>query len=279
MTTVLLTAACAWLFGGGDYCGGLATRRSPALAVVVTSQVVGVSVLAVALVLGPSLPSASVLLWGMAAGGFGMAGIVILFRGLADGSAAVVSPAAAFTTSLVPLVVGVAMGDRLSGLAVVGVLLALASAPLLTSTGDHVSRPVVVRSLQLGLASGLAFGIFFSLLARAGDDVGLWPLAGARLVSIPLATVIALASGTSPLARAGLSWAVPSGLLDMAANAAFLAAVSSGDLAVVGALLSLYPMSTIALARVHDAQHVRPVQLVGLVLAGGALVSTAIAGA
>lgn len=275
----MLTALTAWLFGGGDYCGGLATRRSPALAVVITSQVCGLPLLAVVVVLGSAPAGASVILWGAAAGGFGMAGIVILFRGLADGSAAVVSPSAALTTSLVPLAVGVATGDRLSGLAVVGIMLALAAAPLLTVTGGRVTKAVVALSLRLGLASGVAFGIFFTLLAQAGDDAGMWPLVGARSVSIPLAMAIAQVSGTSRVAREGLAWAVPSGVLDMAANAAFLAAAASGDLAVVGALLSLYPMSTIALARVHDHQHVRPVQIVGLILAGGALVSTALAGA
>lgn len=275
----MLTALTAWLFGGGDYCGGLATRRSPALAVVITSQVCGLPLLAVVVVLGSAPAGASVILWGAAAGGFGMAGIVVLFRGLADGSAAVVSPSAALTTSLVPLAVGVATGDRLSGLAVVGIMLALAAAPLLTVTGGRVTKAVVALSLRLGLASGVAFGIFFTLLAQAGDDAGMWPLVGARSVSIPLAMAIAQVSGTSRVAREGLAWAVPSGVLDMAANAAFLAAAASGDLAVVGALLSLYPMSTIALARVHDHQHVRPVQIVGLILAGGALVSTALAGA
>lgn len=275
----MLTALTAWLFGGGDYCGGLATRRSPALAVVITSQVCGLPLLAVVVVLGSAPAGASVILWGAAAGGFGMAGIVILFRGLADGSAAVVSPSAALTTSLVPLAVGVATGDRLSGLAVVGIMLALAAAPLLTVTGGRVTKAVVALSLRLGLASGVAFGIFFTLLAQAGDDAGMWPLVGARSVSIPLTMAIAQVSGTSRVAREGLAWAVPSGVLDMAANAAFLAAAASGDLAVVGALLSLYPMSTIALARVHDHQHVRPVQIVGLILAGGALVSTALAGA
>jgi len=244
----MLTALTAWLFGGGDYCGGLATRRSPALAVVITSQVCGLPLLAVVVVLGSAPAGASVILWGAAAGGFGMAGIVVLFRGLADGSAAVVSPSAALTTSLVPLAVGVATGDRLSGLAVVGIMLALAAAPLLTVTGGRVTKAVVALSLRLGLASGVAFGIFFTLLAQAGDDAGMWPLVGARSVSIPLAMAIAQVSGTSRVAREGLAWAVPSGVLDMAANAAFLAAAASGDLAVVGALLSLYPMSTIALA-------------------------------
>ena len=44
-------------------------------------------------------------------------------------------------------------------------------------------------------------------------------------------------------------------------------------LAIIGVIASLYPLSTVALARVVDREHLRPVQWAGLVLAVAALVS------
>ena len=48
MIAVFLAAASALVWGTADYCGGRATRRAPALAVTVASQVVGLPLLVLA---------------------------------------------------------------------------------------------------------------------------------------------------------------------------------------------------------------------------------------
>jgi uncharacterized membrane protein len=62
------------------------------------------------------------------------------------------------------------------------------------------------------------------------------------------------------------------GVLDAAANAVYLLAVQRGALSVVGAIMALYPASTVLLARLRHGERLAPVQRVGLALAVPALV-------
>jgi drug/metabolite transporter (DMT)-like permease len=58
----------------------------------------------------------------------------------------------------------------------------------------------------------------------------------------------------------------------MGANILFLLASTHGDLAITGAVGSMYPVSTVALARLVDGERLRPTQFVGLGVALAALV-------
>jgi len=94
--SALLAALSALCYGAADFAGGLAARRSPLLPVLVTSQAAGAA-LALAFVLwsGEAVPAARDLAWGAAAGVAGAAGLAFLYRGIAGGLVAVVSPTAA----------------------------------------------------------------------------------------------------------------------------------------------------------------------------------------
>ena len=83
---VILAICASAVYGTADFFGGLATRRTSALAVVFVSQIAGLAVMAIALALLPrSNPSASDLAWGAAAGTFGTIGIFLLYQALATG--------------------------------------------------------------------------------------------------------------------------------------------------------------------------------------------------
>ena len=80
-------------FGAADFLGGLATRRSGRVfSVVVLSQVVGLSVVLVALGVGRPGLVAGDIGWAAAAGVAGSAGLVLLYRGLSIGTLSVVAP-------------------------------------------------------------------------------------------------------------------------------------------------------------------------------------------
>ena len=53
----------------------------------------------------------------------------------------------------------------------------------------------------------------------------------------------------------------------MTANGLFLWAVQDGELAITGALISLFPVTTIALAIVVLHERIRPRQIVGIAAA------------
>ena len=69
------------------------------------------------------------------------------------------------------------------------------------------------------------------------------------------------------------SVALGAGVIDMAANIAFVLAARVGDLSTVAVVTNLYPIGTIALARIVLGERFRRLQLVGV---GAAVVGTAL---
>jgi drug/metabolite transporter (DMT)-like permease len=129
-------------------------------------------------------------------------------------------------------------------------------------------RYAVPRGLWHALASGVAIGFFFIALARASPDAGLWPLVGARGAAVALFGLLGLATRTSPRSvEPVLAIAVAAGVIDMSANALYLIASRSAPLGVVVTLASLYPASTVLLARVVLGERLSRWQTVGVLCA------------
>src|SRR5690606_9640858 len=128
--------------------------------------------------------------------------------------------------------------------------------------------------------AGAGFGIFFVLLDRAPADAGLVPLVGARVLSLTLVLLIALAAGRSlAVPRVGLPLVLLAGLGDMAANALFLLATQQdGPLVVTAVLASLYPVSTVLLAQVLLRERLVSTQVAGVGAAAAAVVLISLPG-
>jgi drug/metabolite transporter (DMT)-like permease len=272
---VVLALASAVVYGAADFVGGLSSRRASVFGVVAVSQLVGLLALMVLLpwLGGPVGPSD--LAWGAAAGVAGATGLVIFFRTLARGVMSVIAPVTAVTAAAVPVLVGVVGGDTIGPWAAAGIALALAAVVLVSAGGGlsalRAARPA---SLAPALAAGTAFGFFFVLLDRTSQGSGLTPLVTARLASVALVVVIAVA-GTKSLkvGRAALPLVALSGVGDMTANALFLLATQQeGQLAITGVLASLYPVSTVILAQVLLRERLAGAQVAGLGTAVAAVV-------
>jgi drug/metabolite transporter (DMT)-like permease len=275
--TVILATACAVVYGTADFFGGLATRRSQVLSVVVLSQIAGLVLILALLPVLPGTAGAAALSWGLAAGLSGAAGLVLFYRALATGVMSVVAPTTAVTSAALPVVFGLATGERPAFWALVGVALALCSV-LLVSQDRSTERRGSRASVLTALAAGAGFGGFFILLAMAPDDAGLWPLVGARVSSIT--TVVLLALVTRRALRPGpgsLHIIVAAGVLDMAANVLYLLAQQDGLLSLVAVLVSLYPASTLLLARQVLGERLRGIQVAGVACALGAVALIAVA--
>jgi uncharacterized membrane protein len=121
--------------------------------------------------------------------------------------------------------------------------------------------------MALALASGVAIGCFFLALARTGQDAGLWPLLAARAFSVTAFGIVAVGRSTFRMPRAVLGTAVVGGVLDMLANAFYLVAVRQGPLAAVVTLSSLYPASTVILARLVLHERLNMLQSFGIATA------------
>jgi len=120
---------------------------------------------------------------------------------------------------------------------------------------------------------GVAVGVFFFCLERTSADAGLWPLIAGRLTSVPLFGVLTLAGRHSLRMERGVAGtAVSCGALDMLANALYLVATWYGPLSLVATLASLYPASTVILARVVLGERLSRWQIAGVGCALGAIV-------
>jgi len=272
VTAAALATACAVIFGTADFFGGLATRRSRVLAVVVFSQLGGLLLIAALLAFLPGTLSPAALLWGMASGVAGAVGIVMFYRGLATGVMSVVAPTTAIASMAVPVLFGLITGERPSIPALVGVLLGLFAVTLVSRSPNDPAAGSRAGSILNALASGAGFGGFFILLKLAPEDAGVWPLLGARIASITLVALLAVATRRSLRPIPGtLTVTIAAGLLDMAANVLYLFAAQRGLLSLIAVLVSLYPASTLLLARYVLGERLSPVQITGVGFALGAV--------
>jgi drug/metabolite transporter (DMT)-like permease len=272
---ILLGLAAALLYGASDFGGGLLSRRFGSVQIAITGSVAAAVLAWAALILsgGPG-PSVRAIAWGLASGLAGGAGTLVLYRGLARGQMSVVGPVSAVGAAVVPVVAGIALGERPSLLAVAGLLVAMPAIVLVALSGSV--RGKLGGGLFDGLAAGLAFGILFIGLAQAGKNAGLWPVASEQtgaLLPVLAAAVKSRAPISIPVRSAGLPVLV--GASGMAATLAYFYATHFSMLAVAAVLVSLYPGVTVLLARVLLHERFSPVQRAGLGLC--ALAITAIA--
>jgi drug/metabolite transporter (DMT)-like permease len=275
----LLALASALLYGAGDFTGGLATRRASTLPVLVLSQLSGLVLLGTLMpVLPDADPSRADLLWGVSAALTGGVGVALLYRALAIGRMAVVAPTTAVCAVVIPVLVSVVLGERPGPLAIGGIVLGLGAIVLVSQqtapvAAEGAHRPVgLPPGVGMALVSGVAIGFFFLSLARTRPEAGMWPILVSRAISVTLFGVAAVAGRRSFRVPGMLGLALLCGVLDMAANALYLVAARTGPLSMVVTLASLYPASTVLLARVVLGERLNPRQVIGVACALAAIV-------
>ena len=273
----LLALGSALFYGAADFTGGLTSRRAGAIPVVVISQFTGMLLLALLLPVLPSAsPSRDDLLWGAAAGLTGGIGVALLYRALAIGTMAVVAPTTAVCAVAIPVLVAVVLGERPAPLAVAGIALGIISIILVSQQqtapgsqpGHGAHRGRLPPGVPTAFASGVAIGFFLISLARTRAEAGMWPLLTARVVSVLLFATVAIATRASFRMTKGVAALVcAAGAIDMLANALYLLASRLGQLSVVVTLTSLYPASTVLLARIILHERLSTWQVTGVVCA------------
>jgi uncharacterized membrane protein len=275
---VVLALLSALVWGASDFSGGLATRRSSAYGIVIGSQAIGLVALAAVIPLIGGSATPADLAWGAAAGVCGSAGLVVFYRAMAGGVMSVIAPVTSVCAAAVPVLAGLASGERIGVATAVGIALALVAVVLVASEGGlRALRSVRPATLGPPLFAGAMFGLFFVLLHRTGPGAGLWPLVAARLVSVLLVgAVVLLRRERLRVPQAAVLPLVLAGVGDMAGNALFLLASQRGDLSITGVLASLYPASTVLLAQLVLRERLAGSQTAGLATAAAAVVLIAL---
>jgi drug/metabolite transporter (DMT)-like permease len=279
---IVFSVLCALVYGAGDFCGGLASKRTATLGVVVVAQFAGLVLLLVVLPFSGGAPVRSDWLWGAVCGISGGGAVGLLYRGLAIGKMGIVSPTTAVIAAAVPILFGVlARGERPSWLAVGGIIAALFAVVCVSAAPDDASDGAgdgerATRKLPPGvleaLIAGTCFGAFFIALAQTRTEAGMYPLLAARIATLAILTAGAFATRHGAdlrVARPVLAIALACGVLDLAANVLFMLAVRSGMISIVAVISSLYPASTVTLAAVLLGERLVRIQWIGVALALG----------
>ena len=272
MGSMVFALVAALGYGLSDFVGGLASRRTHVLRVVLLTYPVGlVGLLLAAPLAGGHLGGYDLLIamFGGAANGLA---IIWFYSALATGPMNVVSPLTALLVAGLPMIFGLVTGEQLGAIAIGGALLAVFAVVLVSReerTAVDEAGPVrfTARVGWLTIGSGAAFAAYFVLLDQLPHDSGLWPLVVSRGTATALVLAAALAAGQFRMPERSAALSLTAGLLDAVCNTAFLLALRTGLLAVVSVLTSLYPAATVLMARLVLGERTGRVQRVGLALA------------
>jgi len=265
----LLATLAAVFYGAADFTGGMVTKRVATVPVVLLSQATGLVMVAVILpFLGTASPPGPDLWWGAAGGLAGGVGVALLYYGLAIGTMSVVAPTTAVLAVAIPVLTSIALGERPGWLAIAGILLGIGAIALVSRPTVNTEGPPRPSGLGVALVAGVAIGLFLLALAQTRPASSLWPLLTARLASVGLFAVIAVVGRRSVRMPVKLgAIAVGGGALDMLANTLYLLAAQIGPLSPVVTLSSLYPASTVLLARVVLGERLNAWQTAGVAAA------------
>jgi drug/metabolite transporter (DMT)-like permease len=277
VAAVLLALAASASWGVSDFLGGLKTRAVPVLTVLAVSQPAGLLLLgSIVLVRFQPPPHGLPILWAVLAGIGGAIGIGALYQGLAVGSMGIVAPITS-TSPLIPLTVGLARGERPSGVQLAGIAVALVGVAF---AGWEPGAPGARRQLSAGaglaILAAASFGSSQVALQSAAHDDPYWATFILRLASSTL-VLLAVTQRRPGRGPAGI-WAVliVIGLLDSGATELFAIATTKGLLSVVSVLAALYPVLVAILARAFLHERLTAVQRGGALaaVAGAAAIST-----
>jgi drug/metabolite transporter (DMT)-like permease len=269
-----LSSGLCW--GAADFFGGMQSRRLPALTVAFWSQLAGALGLVAALAVSGTRPMPAGVAWGMVAGVGSGCALVLFYRGLAEGTMSIVAPVSA-CGAVVPVAAALLTGHRPGALAGLGVTAAITGVVLVSRPRPTAPVPSggagrSGRVLAMALGSALGFGLFY-VFVDAGTTGSrghpLWVIAGARGSSLVMLSMIALVGNRSALRWPGrrIGPVALVGIGDTGANLLFAYAATTGNLAVVGVLGSLYPVATVVLARWLLGERLSGGQSAGVALA------------
>lgn len=259
---ILLAISSALVWGSGDFCGGRAATKSDPFQVLALAGLSGIVLLLVAArVMGEPLTFDRSLLWAAAAGLAGGGGIVALYSGLAVGSAATVAPLAAVSAAVMPvLFAALTLGPprlvQLAGftLALIGIWLVAQATP--QGAGSRAG-------VRYGMLAGLGFGAFLILIAQVELAAVYVPLAVARLMMLLTAVAVLTIRRTPFPGLFSNPIGLLAGCLDAGGNVLYLLARQHVRVDIAAVLSSLYPVSTVVLARLVTREPVTRTQWMG----------------
>jgi drug/metabolite transporter (DMT)-like permease len=267
------------LWGTADYHGGKLSKKYPAIAVLGTTQAIGLVFGIILALIGGDFSAAvfganGYFLPGACAGVLGYLGLICLYAGLSTGRMGVVSPISGLS-ALIP--VGYAFfvkGDRLSLILSIGAALAILGAFL--ASGPELAKDLPIKPIFLALGAAGGFGTALVFMAIGSQGSALMTMVMMRATTF----FVSLAIFAKYRTFGGLAFKLTPvlifiGCADFLANLLLGVATTKGNLTLSMVLGALYPIFTAVLAFKFLHERLHRIQYLGIfaAVAGVAIIS------
>jgi drug/metabolite transporter (DMT)-like permease len=266
-----LGASLSW--GLADFFGPLKGRTLGALRVLVYVQLGGLVAIALVVAIRGKGPAGAATLLAIPAAISGTLGLYAYYRAIAVGAISIVAPIAGISAAI-PVAVGIASGDRPSAWQWAGIATSLAGVFL--ASREKGGGRGVAAGVGLALLAAIGFGSYFPQMHAAGNADFWWASLIFRVTSTSvILAVVAIRRPALGVTALQVPILALIGIGDMLGNLFFAAASTSGLVSITSVLASLYPIVTVAMARIVLKERVSRSQEAGVVLTltGVALIS------
>jgi len=248
----------------------MGSRRAPVIAVTAWFQITGVVFLVGYALLAPGVTRTADLAWAAGAGAAGGLGVMLLYRALATGTVSTTAPLISMIALGVPVLVGLARGERPGALPLLGIGLGVVAVALISAREEAAERGArpARASLLPAIASGVLIGLFLVFLGKVERGASGWALVSGRATATVCLFAILYATRTpARLPAAARAPVLGAALTDVSANVLYLIAVQRAPLSLVATLVSLAPATTVLLAQLVLRERLSRAQKGGVVVA------------
>jgi drug/metabolite transporter (DMT)-like permease len=274
LSPLLLAFGASLSWGVADFIGPLVARGLGTLRVLFWAQVGGTVAIAAAVAVRGAGPGGWPVLWAALAALSAGLGIIAYYQGMAAGTMSVVAPIAGASAGI-PVLVGIATGDRPSGAQVAGIGCALVGV-VFASIEHHEGSRRIAAGVGVALLAAVGFGGYFLPMHAAGHVDFWWASLVFRMTMLALMSgIVAARRPALRVTRRELVILLAIGAGDMVGNACFAASSRGGLVSLTSVLASLYPIVTVCLAAAVLHERIAHSQKLGvaLTLTGVALIS------
>jgi drug/metabolite transporter (DMT)-like permease len=274
LISLLLALGASLVWGVADFVGPLWARTWGTLRVLFWAQVGGVAAIGIAVAIRGDGPHDWRVLLATAAGVSGLLGLYAYYRGMTTGAMSVVAPIAG-VSAVIPVIFGIATGDKPKAVQLVGAAFALAGVGLASVEHDRGARRIA-GGAGLALLAAIGFGLYFPPMHAAGKADFWWASVVFRATALAVvASTVAVRRPNLRIRPRDLAVCAAAGIGDTIGNVLFAASSRSGLVSLTAVLASLYPVVTVVLAAAVLKERVARFQQVGIVLtlAGVVLIS------
>ena len=253
----------ALLLGASDFFAARSARTTPAITVTRTAVAVSTALSPLLLLLVDSQWIAHDLVVGALSGLSMITGLMLLYRGYAVARMGIVAPLSSVLLATVPVVWDLVIGVRPSGWASLGMGLGVTALVLTSYTPGGVGS-VRVGAL-LGVSSGVAFGIAFTLMGQVSKASGLTPVIVQRGTGFAFLAAIGLARrGPFFAVGVGLRNSIAAGVLGLVAIGSLQLGFQRGELGPVSVASSQFATVAVILSVLFNRERMRWWQGVGV---------------